>query len=547
MGDHPRGYTLSQGQPPSRGCVLTTGSRARLDIDSETYLVARVASALFLLGMYLLWMRSTLGAIGSKLFFAGVVLWLIATVLTIVARTGGKGRSAKQTLLITFPFDLVALAFFVMATPQYADPFYAFYVGLATVYATVFKRSRAWVYSGLLVVSYLAAHLTMVPGMLAPGGYVFVVMKATTIVLLGWSVGLVMEQQIDRQSSLEGHSREVVNLNRQLKRSVAELQAISQISEIIHSTLDFDSVGPVVIDILQKVIDIPAACIFVIDKAKQQTLFSASKGLRSEGTYSYAGPGLIAEAELGRDDHFACLELLDYNEMLVVFCAESVHIDALEGDDRMVLSAVASELLVAVENSRLYKLTKRLSITDELTDLYNYRHLQQRLDDEIGRARRYGKTLSFLMLDVDDFKAVNDRHGHLVGDVVLAELGQVLKAAVREVDIVARYGGEEFSVLLPETDAAGAFIVAEKIREAVALHKFPDEDGDRSVHATVSIGLANFPVHAEDKESLLKAADEAVYQAKTMGKDRVRAPQLRMTRLGRPTAVPAPPEGESPQ
>ena len=545
MGDHPRGYTLSQGQPPLRGRSLKTGSRARLDIDGETYLIARIASALFVLGMYLVWLRPTLSPGDSRLYFVGVTLWLIATVLTIVARMSGRGRSAKTTLLITFPFDLVALAFFVMATSQYEDPFYAFYVGLAAVYATVFKRSRAWVYSGLFVVSYLAAHLTMVQDMLVLGGFAFVVMKAATIVLLGWSVGLVMEQQSERQKSLEGSSKEVVDLNRQLERSVAELQAISEISEIIHSTLDFDSVGPVVIDILQKVIDIPAACIFVIDKAKQQTLFSASKGLRSEGTYSYASPGLIAEAEPGQDDHFACLELLDHNEMLVVFCAESAQVDALENDDRMVLSAVASELVVAVENSRLYKLTKRLSITDELTDLYNYRYLQQRLDDEIGRARRYGKTLSFLMLDVDDFKAVNDSHGHLVGDAVLAELGQVLKTAVREVDMVARYGGEEFSVLLPETDAAGAFIVAEKIREAVALHRFPDEDGDRSVRASVSIGLANFPVHAEDKESLLKAADDAVYQAKTMGKDRVRAPQLRMTRLGRPTAVPTTPEGES--
>jgi diguanylate cyclase (GGDEF)-like protein len=526
---------------------LKTGLHVRLDADDETYLIARIVSALFVFGMYLVWLRPALGVGDSRLYFVGVALWLTATVITVVSSMGGNNRSAKRLLFISLPFDLVALAFFVVSTWQYEDPFYAFYVGLAAVYATAFKRSRAWVYSGLFVVSYLSAHLVMFPEMLAPGGYAFVVMKAATIVLLGWSVGLVMEQQSARQMSLEGRSREVVDLNRQLERSVAELQAISEISEVIHSTLDFDSVGPVVIDILQKVIDIPAACIFVIDKAKQQTLFSASKGLRSEGTYSYTGPGLIAEAGLDHDDHFACLELLDHNEMLVVFCADSVHIEALEADDRMVLSAVASELVVAVENSRLYKLTKRLSITDELTDLYNYRYLQQRLDDEIGRARRYSKTLSFLMLDVDDFKAVNDRHGHLVGDVVLAELGQVLKTAVREVDMVARYGGEEFSVLLPETDAAGAFIVAEKIREAVALHRFPDEDGDRTVRASVSIGLANFPVHAEDKESLLKAADDAVYQAKTMGKDRVRAPQLRMTRLGRPTAVPAPPEGESDQ
>ncbi len=524
---------------------MESGKRRRIVVDGETYLIARIASALFVLGMYVVWLRPELASADRIAYFWGAALWVLATAITIPLRMTGKSLSAKRTLLFTLPLDLAALTLLTVSTWQYQDPFYAFYVGITAVYATVFKRTRAWVYAGLLVISYLAAHLTMSHWMLHVGEYGFIVAKATTVLLLGWSISLVMEQQLARQESLETRSQEVVDLNRQLERSVSELQAISEISEIIHSTLDFDSVGPMVIDILQKVIDIPAACIFVIDKPKQQTLFSASKGLRSEKSYSYSGPGLIAETDLAEDDHFSCLELLDHNDMLVVFCADARHIDVLEPDDRMVLSAVASELVVAVENSRLYKLTKRLSITDELTDLYNYRYLQQRLDDEMGRAKRYGKTLSFLMIDVDDFKAINDTHGHLVGDAVLAELGQVMKTTVREVDVVARYGGEEFSVLLPETDAAGAFIVAEKIREAVALHKFLDEDGERTVHASVSIGLANFPVHADDKESLLRSADDAVYQAKTLGKDRVRAPQVRMTRLGRPTAPPMPPEEES--
>lgn len=203
---------------------------------------------------------------------------------------------------------------------------------------------------------------------------------------------------------------------------------------------------------------------------------------------------------------------------------------ALGTEDRVVLQAVASELVVAVENARLYRLTKRLAITDELTDLYNYRHLQQRLDDEIHRAERYGKRLSFLMLDVDNFKRVNDVHGHRVGDQVLASVGQVLKTTVREVDIVARYGGEEFSVILPETDAPGAFIAAEKIREAISLFRFRDADGEPIIHVTISIGLASFPAHATDKESLLRAADDALYHAKATGKDRVRAPRLRLRR-----------------
>jgi len=517
---------------------VTSGSGTGL------YLFARISGAVFVLGMYVIWLRFALEPNLLVLYYYGAILFAVATLLAFAVRLFGKHPGVELILLLTLPFDLVGLSLLAAAAMPYEDPFYAFYVGAGALYATVFKRTNAWVYAGLLTVSYLTAHLTGAHAALGPAAYAFVVMKATTIIMIGYAVSRLMERQIDRQESLEDQRTRGVELNRQLKRSMAEMQAIAEISEVIHSTLDFDSVGPVIIDILQKVIDIPAACIFVIDKAKQQTLFSASKGLRGEEAFSYTGPGVIPEAELADDEHFACVELLDHNEMLVVFCGDSRHVDAFDDDDRMVLAAVSSELVVAVENSRLYKLTKRLSVTDELTDLYNYRFLQQRLDEEIGRARRYGKTLSFLMLDVDSFKAINDTYGHHVGDVILSELGHVLKANVREVDVVARYGGEEFSVLLPETDSAGAFIVAEKIRESVALHPFLDLDGERTVRVTVSIGLANFPAHADDKESLLKAADDAVYQAKTLGKDRVRAPRIRMTRLGRPT-VPAEPAEET--
>lgn len=513
-------------------------SEVRVAFGSSTslYLTARISGAAFVLGMYVVWLRFMPEANLRMLYYSGAVLFMIATLVAVAVRVFGKRPELERTLLLTLPFDLVGLALLSAAAFPYGDPFYAFYIGAGALFAAVFKRSDAWIYAGLLTVSYLAAHITGANAALGISTYLFVVMKAVTIVLIGYAASRLMERQVERQASLEEQSLQVAELNRQLERSVAEMQAIAEISEAIHSTLDFDSVGPLMIDILQKVIDIPAASIFVIDKAKQQTLFSASTGLRSEGTYSYAEPDVIAEASLADDEHFACVELLDLDEMLVVYCADARHIDALDDDDRMVLSAVSSELVVAVENSRLYQLTKRLSVTDELTDLYNYRFLQQRLDDEIGRARRYSKTLSLLMLDIDSFKAINDTYGHLVGDAVLADLGHVLKVNVREVDIVARYGGEEFSVVLPETDAAGAFIVAEKIREAVSLHRFSDADGEGTVRVTVSIGLANFPAHADDKESLLKAADDAVYQAKTLGRDRVRAPHVRMTRLGKPTA-----------
>jgi diguanylate cyclase (GGDEF)-like protein len=210
---------------------------------------------------------------------------------------------------------------------------------------------------------------------------------------------------------------------------------------------------------------------------------------------------------------------------MVLFCASAEEISSLTADDRLVLGAVANELVVAAENARLYALTSHLAVTDELTGLSNYRNLQRNLDDELARAKRYDKHLSLIMIDADNFKSFNDTQGHLAGDYALADLGAILAANVREVDLVARYGGEEFAIVLPETDVAGAFVVAEKIREAVELHKFADAENRRSCSMTISLGVATYPTHGNDKESLLREADDALYHAKDGGKNRVRAPE----------------------
>jgi diguanylate cyclase (GGDEF)-like protein len=281
-----------------------------------------------------------------------------------------------------------------------------------------------------------------------------------------------------------------------------------------------------VLQILRKVIDIPRASLLVIDTEKDRTVFSAD----DDGATGWAVPRAVPDelgvpaASVDEDALFSCTNLLKHNDLMVVFCAPTESLDSLSADDKVVLQAVASELAVAVENSQLYKLTKKLSVTDELTGLANYRFLQQRLFQEFERASRYDRALSLLMIDLDNFKDYNDEHGHLAGDRALAEFAGVLTSCVREVDVVARYGGEEFSVVLPETDAAGAFVTAEKIRETVAEHRFADADGEPSQHLTVSIGAATFPEHAADRETLLKQADNALYEAKHFGRDRVRSP-----------------------
>jgi len=414
--------------------------------------------------------------------------------------------------------DLVVIGLFTYCFHTFGDAFYAVAALIAVMYALVQNRRVAIGVSGAIALAYAVGHLygeplTMVEATL-------LALKAMTIVLISLIVANSVEKQKMREEEAQHRAAENELLSGQMARRVSELQAVSEITEIVHSSLDFDRIGPVVLEILSKAIGIDASCLFVVDKEKSETLFSASIGNIS-GIPTGMAYGLTTPDS---ESHFACMPVFDHSNVMVLYCAKTDDIDGLSEEDRLVLGAVASELVVALENSRLYKLTKRLAITDELTSLFNYRHLQQRLEDEVGRAKRYEKQVSLLMIDADDFKGFNDTQGHIAGDVALAEAAVLMRTLVREVDVVARYGGEEFSIVLPETDAAGGYVVAEKVREAIAEHVFADADGERTCRLTVSVGVATFPTHAQDKESLLREADDALYHAKNGGKNRVRTP-----------------------
>ncbi|HSV54587.1 MAG TPA: sensor domain-containing diguanylate cyclase [Burkholderiaceae bacterium] len=163
---------------------------------------------------------------------------------------------------------------------------------------------------------------------------------------------------------------------------------------------------------------------------------------------------------------------------------------------------------------------QRLASEDGLTGLMNRRALIEALQREVERSRRMGSDLSVVMIDLDHFKAINDRHGHAMGDAVLRGVGSTLRSGIRAVDIAGRYGGEELCLVLPETHAAGAVTVAESLRVAIAAQ--PYEDVLHSVNVTASFGVAAFSKDGRNSaEQLLRAADEALYRAKTGGRNRV--------------------------
>ena len=199
---------------------------------------------------------------------------------------------------------------------------------------------------------------------------------------------------------------------------------------------------------------------------------------------------------------------------------------AREGDpfgpsEREVLRYLIGQAAVSVENISLHERVSEQALTDELTGLANRRHFGDWMERETARLTRFGGELSLLILDLDDFKAINDSHGHPQGDRVLAAVGRILAHESRGIDEPARFGGEEFAIALPETPTEGAAEVAERVRARIAATEIPLGTGKESLTVSVSIGVATMPTHAGNANALISAADMALYRAKRAGKNRV--------------------------
>ncbi|SCE81286.1 diguanylate cyclase (GGDEF) domain-containing protein [Micromonospora coriariae] len=221
--------------------------------------------------------------------------------------------------------------------------------------------------------------------------------------------------------------------------------------------------------------------------------------------------------------------------------------DEFDDDDLVTLRTFAGHAAVAVDNVRVHEEAQRLSLTDPLTGLWNYRYLRESIRREVERASRFGRMLSVLALDLDRFKDVNDTYGHAAGDTVLAEFARRVRGEIREVDLAFRQGGEEFVLLLPETDARGAAIVAERLGAAVRETPVAVEAYAGPVVVTVSVGIAVYPDHGSTGREVLEAADDALYAAKAAGRDTYRVaevcPDVPRREIPVPAGAVSPPDG----
>jgi diguanylate cyclase (GGDEF)-like protein len=327
----------------------------------------------------------------------------------------------------------------------------------------------------------------------------------------------------------------------------AELQAVSELGTVLTSTLELSEVLGRIMERVHALVDASQWSMLLVDPETRRLRFELAVGEGAEairgktlamgegvaGWVAERGEPLLVEdvredprwcARFDETSGFRTRAILAVPMRLqeeVVGLIELVGGDderPFDADDQRLLSILADFAAIAIQNARSFARIQEMSLRDEHSGLYNARHLHQMLAREVDRSRRYHHPLSLVFFDLDHFKLVNDRHGHMAGSALLAEVGTVLQEVCRKTDVPCRFGGDEFVVVLAETDRAGARLAAERLWRAVSKRPFL-ERGAGPIHVTGSFGVATFPDDAEDAPSLIRRADAAMYEAKARGRD----------------------------
>ncbi|HJZ71350.1 MAG TPA: sensor domain-containing diguanylate cyclase [Vicinamibacterales bacterium] len=324
---------------------------------------------------------------------------------------------------------------------------------------------------------------------------------------------------------------------RALRSRVERRDALLDIVRAVNGTLEPHKIAESIVDRSSTWVPAPGWAVVCADQAGQLSVL-ADRGLQPEMTpavFAIAGWVMargqeFVAADLARDARVTdpCAGAViafplscrgrRIGALVALDCAPSAREPRLPASMLRAVRVLLEPAAVALDNAVLLKRAEALSVTDDLTHLYNSRYLNQVLRRETKRASRSGRPLSLLFIDLDGFKSVNDTHGHLYGSRALVEAAAVIRSSARETDIVARFGGDEFALVLPDTGGEGAFAVGERIRDRIAEYRFLTGDG-LDIHLTASVGVATLPDVAASADELVQAADKAMYQVKDNGKN----------------------------
>jgi diguanylate cyclase (GGDEF)-like protein len=360
----------------------------------------------------------------------------------------------------------------------------------------------------------------------------------------------VAQEELRYKRLLEEKNSEIETSNKELAAHNKELSVLLQINQEISTTLDLNTLFDKILSALKDLIECQVVILLMynpgsetlevghtlgIDKdALNDVTFKLSEGISGESARTRITtyvPDLKVDKRylsykktLTVFGSMLSIPLITHNKLCGVLNLHKDKINKFTADEIALSEAVASQAALAIENAQLYKLATELSITDELTGLANRRHFQDIFNREFAQTQRYSSSLSLIMIDIDHFKKYNDYHGHLQGDVVLKKVAASLLRNTRGIDLVCRFGGEEFIILLPKTTTHGAMIAAEKLRSVIETELFSGEaESQPDGKLTLSLGVSSFPGDTSDFNHLLELADQALYEAKRQGRNRVMA------------------------
>ena len=328
--------------------------------------------------------------------------------------------------------------------------------------------------------------------------------------------------------------------------SARRLAILTDVVKTANSILEPRKVIELVVEKIRQLIPSEAWSLLMVDEEKQELVFEAALDAKSKEAASIRpkiGEGVagwVAESgkpaivnDVKRDPRFAphvdaktsfetrsilCAPLISRGRTIGVLEILNKRGGSFTKTDLEQVLTLVEPCAIAIENAILFQRTEQLTITDDLTRLFNSRYLNLYLGREIKRCKRHGIPLSVIFLDLDGFKGINDQYGHLAGSGTLTEVGGILALGVRESDILARYGGDEFIVVLPETPASGALVIAERLRRAIEEHRFLEPQGI-AARISASFGISTYPDHALSPEGLIQKADQAMYRVKEREKN----------------------------
>ena len=333
--------------------------------------------------------------------------------------------------------------------------------------------------------------------------------------------------------------------NEELEIRLAEIFFTHEFFKALTSFTSVEDVCSLIVDGANGILGAEISCVYLFEREDWTFRLRSSQG-RPEDSFQTVVPvsktflgaafkdGIVQEADVAVDSESvgwtripdeirsqAAVTLRTGDHIIGVMVVASLNYRELTPAEMERLQVIGNQSSLSLQNALLHEELERLSVTDRLTEMYNHGYFQQRLEEEVGRANRFGHHLSLIMLDIDDFKEFNDTYGHPRGDKVLQAVSAIIKENLREIDVAARYGGEEFVIVLPETESEGAAALAERIRDDVASYEFVGGDDIPPVHKSVSVGVSTFPAQANSKPTLIESADQAMYSAKRQGKNKV--------------------------